>query len=123
MGRAISRASEMVIIRQNEKEIEIKIAYRNKNKNNGYKYTAPLDGTRITYKDHLWNKFESRTTVSRNKRQLIEKSVHIKKQKKYETTRWMENGEMKLRIVNDKGVSWVLTYERYEGGEACCVVL
>ena len=97
MRKAAAAVSAYQTIVQNEKSIKIKV----KNKKGTYEYDAPLDGTQIEYKDMDGDDCTSKTTLSEDGQKQIE--VLVKKGKTKTCTRYMENGEMKLKIENEQG--------------------
>mmetsp|Transcript_72466 Transcript_72466/g.65161 ORF Transcript_72466/g.65161 Transcript_72466/m.65161 type:complete len:146 (+) Transcript_72466:63-500(+) len=99
MRKAAAAVSAYQTIEQNDKEIKVKV----KNKKGTYEYTAQLDGTECKYTDNDKDEVASSTTLSDDKKQIIEKMNKGKDSKKYTTYRYMDNGEMKLKIENDKG--------------------
>merc|ERR1712154_725235 len=72
MRKAAAAVSAYQTIEQDDKSIKIFV----KNKKGEYTYTATFDGAEVKYTDA------------------------DKDEKKYKTTRYMENGEMKLKVEN-----------------------
>mmetsp|Transcript_72467 Transcript_72467/g.65163 ORF Transcript_72467/g.65163 Transcript_72467/m.65163 type:complete len:146 (+) Transcript_72467:44-481(+) len=99
MRKAAAAVSAYQTIEQDDKSIKVKV----KNKKGEYTYTAQLDGTECKYKDNDKDDVVSIVTFSDDKKQIIEKMTKGAKAKKYTTYRYMDNGEMKLKIENDKG--------------------
>merc|ERR1712087_248378 len=98
MRKAAAAVRAYQYIEQPETEIKIRL----KNKKSDYTYTAKLDGSTVKYVDGDKDNVESQTVI--DGKTLVET-------KKKKLVRYMEGGEMKLRIIQIK--------ENGEEGEYC----
>merc|ERR1712087_830232 len=88
MRKAAAAVTSYQTIEQTESQMKITV----KNKKGEYTYTAPLDGSKITYVDNDKDNVES--------------------EKKKTLTRTMVNGEMQLRIENANNVRCVRIFKK-----------
>merc|ERR1711897_10683 len=89
MRKAAAAVSAYQNIEQDDKSIKINV----KNKKGEYTYTATFDGAEVKYTDADKDEVKSKTAISDDKQSIIEEMIKGKDEKKYKTTRYMENGE------------------------------
>ena len=71
-----------------------------------------MDGTEIEYEDADKDVIISTTEWNEEKNAIVEKMKKGDDHKEYTTTRYMEDGEMKQKIVNKAGVSCIRVYKK-----------
>mmetsp|Transcript_44438 Transcript_44438/g.71175 ORF Transcript_44438/g.71175 Transcript_44438/m.71175 type:complete len:148 (-) Transcript_44438:163-606(-) len=99
MRKAAAAVGATQIIVQDDKQIKITV----KNKKGEYTYTAMLDGAECKYVDNDKDDVVSTTVLSDDKKSIVESMTKGKDAKKYKTYRYMEKGEMRLKIENASG--------------------
>mmetsp|Transcript_1757 Transcript_1757/g.3452 ORF Transcript_1757/g.3452 Transcript_1757/m.3452 type:complete len:152 (+) Transcript_1757:58-513(+) len=96
---AAAVSATQIILQDGDKTLKVNV----KNKKGIFEYTAPLDGSEIKYVDNDKDDVISKSVFSDDKQAIIESVIKGKESKQYKTTRYMENGEMRLKIENAKG--------------------
>ena len=115
MRKAAAAVSAYQTIVQTDSEIKIEL----KNKKGKYSYTAPLDGTEITYIDNDKDKVVSKTVKGADGKSLEETIFKGKNDETFDDVkkqkvmlRYMKGGEMCLKITNTNNVHTVRIFSK-----------
>merc|ERR1711997_1375781 len=108
MRKAAGAVTAYQTIEQNDKGYTVTV----KNKKGTYSYTATFDGKDFKYKDNDKDEVVQQAVISDDKKSIVETMEKGKDKKKYITTRWMDNGEMKLKIANAAGKYCVRIFKK-----------
>ena len=109
MRKAAAAARSTQTIKQDYKSITIKV----RNTNKVFEYTAQFDGSQTKYIDNDKDVVVSRTMISDDRTQIIEKMEKVWR-RQYTTYRYMDNGEMKLKIENWRGTYCIRIYKKVD---------
>eukprot|EP01084_Bolivina_argentea_P056420 103272_1 len=111
MRKAAAAVSAYQRIEQDGKK-QIKVHVQNKK--GTYEYTAVLDGSDTSYIDMDKDDVVSQSVISECGAMIVERMVKGKEKKEYTTYRYMENGEMRLKIQNKEGKFCIRIFKRDE---------
>ena len=110
MRKAASAVTAKQTIKQDDKSITIKVT----NTKGVYEYTALLDGSETKYIDNDKDDVVSRTVISDDRTQIVEKMEKGLKKTQYTTYRYMDKGEMKIKVENVRGKYCIRIFKKID---------